>query len=39
MARPDGDAAPVLCEAPRPRWHAVRTAAGVVMGIARTVTN
>lgn len=39
MTRPGGGEAPILCAAPRPRWRAVRTGAGAVLGMVRTLVN
>jgi outer membrane protein insertion porin family len=39
MARPSGDAAGILCEAPKPRLRAFRIGAGLALGLVRTVTN
>lgn len=38
MSRPGGDAA-ILCEAPKPRMHAVRSGAIVGLHVLRAVTN
>ena len=39
MPRPGGDAAPLLCEAPKPRLRALRVSAGVALQVMRTLAN
>ncbi|MDE3164328.1 MAG: hypothetical protein KGN36_00865, partial [Acidobacteriota bacterium] len=39
IPRPDGDAAPLLCEAPHPRGRALRMGAGLILDLARTLVN
>jgi hypothetical protein len=39
MPRPDGDTAPILCEAPHPRLRVLRVPAGMALGMLRTLTN
>jgi hypothetical protein len=39
MARPSGETVGILCEAPKPRFRALRMSAEMALGLMRTLTN